>query len=77
VFADGFRGGLEGGGYGRSTGRLSCSRWRTSPVGCWAAFEQYLLRDRGPVELTVQGYQRVARSFLVSRFEEGIRGLSS
>jgi hypothetical protein len=40
-----------------------------------AEFERYLLRDRGLADLSVQGYQRVARSFPASCFEEGIVGL--
>jgi integrase/recombinase XerD len=33
-----------------------------------AAFEDYLLGDRGLVEVTVAGYRRVATSFLAGRF---------
>lgn len=36
-----------------------------------AEFEQFLLRDRGLVALTIENYRRVARSFLSGRFGEG------
>lgn len=36
-----------------------------------AAFEEYLLRDRGLSELTVAGYRRVAATFLADRFADG------
>jgi integrase/recombinase XerD len=36
-----------------------------------AAFEEYLLSDRGLVEVTVAGYRRVATSFLAGRFPDG------
>ena len=36
-----------------------------------AAFEEYLLGDRGLVEVTVAGYRRVATSFLAGRFPDG------
>lgn len=36
-----------------------------------AGFEEYLLRDRGLVDVTVAGYRRVATSFLAGRFPDG------
>ena len=36
-----------------------------------AAFDEYLLRDRGLAEVTVAGYRRVATSFLAGRFPDG------
>jgi integrase/recombinase XerD len=35
------------------------------------AFEEYLLGDRGLVEVTVAGYRRVATTFLAGRFPDG------
>jgi integrase/recombinase XerD len=35
------------------------------------AFEEYLLSDRGLVDVTVAGYRRVAMLFLAGRFPDG------